>query len=311
MLGNDAWEPGIDPGRPVRVLLIGSDGRAATWIDGMVRAAWRGALVVARAEQLGDAILELRSQGAACVMLDASPLEGHWVWAVEQIRTAAPDVAIVVICDKDDEHQALAALNTGAQDCLTKGELSPARLCRSVRFAIQRKRFEARIAHDALHDPLTGLPNRTLFLDRLRVALDRARRSGATTAVLFLDVDDFKQVNDRLGHHAGDLLLVGLAKRLEATLRPMDTVARFGGDEFIFLLEELAGEREVVAIAQRISDATARAIPLGEDQVTVTVSIGIAIVSGAASTPQSVIQQADAAMYRAKEHGRARFELFG
>jgi diguanylate cyclase (GGDEF)-like protein len=91
----------------------------------------------------------------------------------------------------------------------------------------------------------------------------------------------------------------------------MDTVARFGGDEFIFLLEELAGEREVVAIAQRISDATARAIPLGEDQVTVTVSIGIAIVSGAASTPQSVIQQADAAMYRAKEHGRARFELFG
>src|SRR5207302_456993 len=148
------------------------------------------------------------------------------------------------------------------------------------------------------------------FLDRLSVALDRARRSGASVAVLFLDVDNFKDINDSRGHSAGDHLLVELAERLRTMLRPMDTVARFGGDEFTFLFEDLADEREVVAIAQRISDSAGLPFRLDGAQVTVTASIGIAIVADAAIPPEAVIQEADAAMYRAKEHGRARFELF-
>jgi diguanylate cyclase (GGDEF)-like protein len=252
----------------------------------------------------------LLDHAVSCVLLDVSGLEGDRTFAVEEIRTTAPGVAIVLLCEEVDEQQALAALGAGVQNCLAKPDLCPAWLRRAVKFAIESKRSETQLAHEALHDPLTGLPNRTLFLDRLRVALDRCRRSAAAITVLFLDVDNFKKVNDTFGHHAGDQLLVGLGDRLKGLLRPMDTVARFGGDEFTFLLEDLGDERDVVAIAQRISDSAGLPFRVEHAQVTVTVSIGITMVADPAIPAGIVIQQADAAMYRAKEHGRARFELF-
>src|SRR5207302_11060384 len=198
---------------------------------------------------------ELLGRSVSCVLVDVLALEGDKVAAVEQIRTEAPGVAIVLLCEEVEEQQALEALRAGAQDCVAKPELGPALLRRTMKFAIEGKRAETELAHQALHDPLTGLPNRALFLDRLGVALDRSRRSGSEIAVLFLDVDNFKKVNDTFGHHTGDQLLVGLGNRLKGLLRPMDTVARFGGDEFTFLLEDLGDERAVVAIAQRIRDS--------------------------------------------------------
>src|SRR5437764_3133345 len=153
----------------------------------------------------------------------------------------------------------------------------------------------------ALHDPLTGLPNRALFLDRLGVALDRSRRTNTAVAVLFLDVDKFKDINDSLGHDAGDKVLVGLADRLRTMLRPMDTVARFGGDEFTFLFEDLSSEREVVLIAERVSRAASAPVILDGRELAVTVSIGIAMVDDPATAVDTVIREADAAMYRAKE----------
>jgi diguanylate cyclase (GGDEF)-like protein len=128
--------------------------------------------------------------------------------------------------------------------------------------------------------------------------------------VVFLDVDNFKQINDSLGHAAGDALLVGLATRLRTMLRPMDTVARFGGDEFIFLFEDLADEREVVVVAERIIQVAQLPIALEAGETSITVSMGIAMVTDPAIAPDTVIREADAAMYRAKEHGRARYELF-
>jgi diguanylate cyclase (GGDEF)-like protein len=190
-------------------------------------------------------------------------------------------------------------------------ELSATRLTQALRFAIQRKHAETQLAFQALHDPLTGLPNRALYLDRLGVALDRSRRTGATVAVLFLDVDRFKRINDTFGHAAGDRVLIGLADRLGSTLRPMDTVARFGGDEFTFLFEDLAGEREAVLITERIRHVTSLPITLETGaETSVTVSIGIAVVSDPAVAPDLAIREADAAMYRAKELGRDRYELF-
>jgi diguanylate cyclase (GGDEF)-like protein len=191
-----------------------------------------------------------------------------------------------------------------------RSDLTPDRLRRAVRHAIERKRAETRLAHQALHDPLTDLPNRALFLDRLRVALDRSRRTGACVAVLFLDVDNFKDVNDSLGHATGDRLLAALAARLRTMLRPMDTVARFGGDEFTFLFEDLTSEREVVLIAERISHAASRPVALHEGPASITVSIGISVVSDPAVPVEDMIREADAAMYRAKELGGARFELY-
>jgi len=299
-----------DLGGAARVLLVEDDPRAAMLIGEMLRAAWSQSLIVAHAQRFADAIRELTDHGATCVLLGVPGQEGEPLAALTHLRSAAPDVPIIVLSDQSDEEVGLTAIKAGAQDFLVKSELHPALLHRAVRYAIERKRSEVQLAHQALHDPLTALPNRVLFIDRLSVALDRSRRTGAPVAVLFLDVDGFKPVNDTMGHAAGDRLLTVLADRFRELLRPMDTVARFGGDEFTFLFEALESEREAVLIAERIRHSAGRAIALGETESSVAVSIGIAIVSDPAVTPDSVIRDADAAMYRAKELGGARFELF-
>jgi diguanylate cyclase (GGDEF)-like protein len=293
-----------------RVLLIEDDPRAAMLIGEMLRAAWAQGLVIAHAQRFADATQELIDHGATCVLLDIPADDPDPLRTLEHLRSAAPDVPVIVLSDRADEDFGLAAVTAGAQDFLRASELNPVLLARAVRYAIERKRSEVDLAHQALHDPLTGLPNRALFIDRLTVALDRSRRTGAPVAVLFLDVDTFKQINDSMGHAAGDLLLTVLADRFHAMLRPMDTVARFGGDEFTFLFEELESEREAVLIADRITRTASQPLMLGDSEMTVAVSIGIAIVSDPSVAPESVIRDADTAMYRAKEQGGARFELY-
>jgi diguanylate cyclase (GGDEF)-like protein/PAS domain S-box-containing protein len=173
----------------------------------------------------------------------------------------------------------------------------------------QRETAE-RLAHQALHDPLTGLPNRVLFLDRLGHALERTERTGLQVAVLFLDLDRFKVVNDSLGHGAGDQLLVEVAHRLRTVVRPLDTVARFGGDEFTILLEDVPDEGQATTIAERIGVSISEPFDLSDSEVFVNTSIGIALGSGAAQSSEGLVRDADAAMYRAKEKGRARYEVF-
>jgi diguanylate cyclase (GGDEF)-like protein len=175
--------------------------------------------------------------------------------------------------------------------------------------AIERRTAEDQTQHEALHDPLTGLPNRTLFLDRLDHALAQASRHGASVSVLFLDLDQFKLVNDSLGHAAGDELLATVAPRLEQALRPGDTVARFGGDEFAILVEDIANERGATRVAERIAQALTRPFILRQREHFVSASIGIAIGTGS-EVPEAVIRDADAALYRAKERGRGGYEIF-
>jgi diguanylate cyclase (GGDEF)-like protein len=175
--------------------------------------------------------------------------------------------------------------------------------------ALDREDSEARMRHQSLHDSLTGLPNRSLFYDRIEHAFARARRGDSLVAVLLLDVDQFKTINDSLGHEAGDDLLVALSARLQQVIRGSDTVARLGGDEFVVLCE-VDSEAEAYAVAERIADAWERPIPVGTGgEIFVSASIGITI----ARRPQSaetMLREADAAMYRAKEGGRGRYELF-
>ena len=167
-----------------------------------------------------------------------------------------------------------------------------------------RQRAEAELAHRAFHDVLTGLPNRDLFADRLAAALARPRGEGQTIAVLFLDLDRFKLVNDTLGHPAGDQFLVAVGDRLRDCVRPGDTVARLGGDEFTVLLDGVRDQAEATAIAHRIGAALADPVELGGHEAVATASIGIALPTPAHRSAAELLHDADAALYRAKEAGR-------
>ena len=186
----------------------------------------------------------------------------------------------------------------------------PVRLVGSQSDITERKQAEKKLRHEALHDPLTGLPNRTYFLRRLESAASSRRREDGLFAVLFLDVDRFKVVNDSLGHTAGDRLLAAIAERLAASVRPYDVIARFGGDEFAVLLTSLADEAEARRIAERLQAALTKSFKVGEQEVFAAVSIGIAFGTGREETPVELLRNADAAMYRAKSLGKARYETF-
>jgi len=190
-------------------------------------------------------------------------------------------------------------------------------LTQAVRAERERREVEDRLAHQVLHDPLTGLPNRTLLFDRLAHALAGAKRRGSTVAVVFVDLDDFRLVNESLGHEAGDELLVAVACLLDQVVRGQDTMVRlgedtlvrFGGDEFVMVCEDVASERDAIAIAQRVTSALGAPLSVAGEQLFVTASTGLTISTNEA-TPDSVVGEAEAAMGRAKKRGRGRYELF-
>jgi diguanylate cyclase (GGDEF)-like protein len=174
-----------------------------------------------------------------------------------------------------------------------------------------RKQAESQLIHEALHDSLTGLPNRALFVNRLEMALQRSRREGRNRfAVLFADLDRFKVINDSLGHGIGDQLLLALADRLRGCVRVIDTVARLGGDEFGFLLEGVQDLRQVVRTAERLQEEVSRAFELSGHRVFTSGSIGIALGDGTSEGPEQILRDADIAMYRAKAQGRGCYAVF-
>ena len=185
------------------------------------------------------------------------------------------------------------------------------RLAGSQTDTTKRKRVEKQLLYDALHDPLTGLPNRTYFMAQLESARKAVRGAeGPSFGLLFLDVDRFKVVNDSLGHFVGDQLLVSIAERLKACVRPGDTICRLGGDEFAVLIENLTDVRDATQVADRIQKNLERPLEAGAQDVYAAVSIGIALSSAGRESPEDLLRDADIAMYRAKALGRRRYELF-
>jgi diguanylate cyclase (GGDEF)-like protein len=238
-----------------------------------------------------ERLLGMERPALGVVLLEVGPGPGA-LERVEHVRAATLGAALVVHAADEDDAAALEAVRSGAQEVLVRGRADGRTLARALRHAAERQERENALAHRALHDPLTGLPNRTLFFDRLRQALSRVGRGGTCLAVMFLDLDGFKAVNDARGHAAGDELLIAAGRALVAGLRGGDTAARIGGDEFVVLCEDVSGEAEARTIAERLLAG----LPLGA-------SVGVVLVADGAAEPEHVVREADAAMYVVKQRG--------
>ena len=290
----------------VRVLLVEDNPGDARLVHEMLRDADDGTVLTV-CERLATAEEPVARGLADLVLLDLSLPDSQGLEGLKRLRAAAPEVPVVVLSGLDDERIALEAVQAGAQDFLVKGQVESATLSRAMRYAVERQRAERRLARLAMRDALTGLPNRILFADRLEQALARASRApadGECVALMFLDLDGFKGVNDNYGHAAGDELLVQVARRLRAELRASDTVARLGGDEFTVLCEGVADDAAAMALAARIGAAIAKPYLLDDGRADVSAAIGVAVARPGGEDPAELLRRADAAMYEAKRAGQ-------
>ena len=249
------------------------------------------------------------------VICDREPFELSTTKAPSAQRAELEELAVhhCVVAPLIVENRCLGALRVGFAN---RGSMKGRELqvfttfANSVSAAAHNALLFDEVRERALRDPLTGLPNRALIEDRLQQAITRTERNGGRVAVLFLDLDRFKVINDSLGHQVGDDLLVSVSSRIRTVMRGSDTAGRFGGDEFVVLCEDIANEDVVLDVAQRLVDAFAEPFTLQGENVFLSASVGIAVASGGTCNATALVRDADAAMYKAKERGRNRFELF-
>jgi diguanylate cyclase (GGDEF)-like protein len=242
-------------------------------------------------------------------LLDLSLPDSHGLETFTKVYAHSPKVPIIVLTGNDDSALALSAVKAGAQDYLFKGRLERELLVRSMQYSIERKRYQEQLEHQANYDALTGLPNRSLLHDRLKQAVFTQRDRHAI-AVVFMDLDHFKFVNDSLGHSLGDKLLETVAQRLQSIVRDGDTVARLGGDEFVLILNDQSKGDVIFRAMQRILGKISEPMTIGNHELCITCSAGVSIYPNDGPDVESLLKNADVAMYRAKERGRNNFQFF-
>jgi diguanylate cyclase (GGDEF)-like protein len=280
---------------------IGLQGRSKIWRRIPLALSYsREAVASGKPVMIGDA-----TEAAAAVGHKVSP-DGV-AYAVAPLVTTHGFV-LGTICAVDPSPRAWTDADTGSLMDVANSLVAELELSSDV---LAKRATQEHLLYSTLHDALTGLPNRSLLVERIRHAMRRTSRHPEDIfAVLFLDLDRFKEVNDNLGHFAGDELLRAVARRLEACLRPEDTVARLSGDEFAILLESIAEISDAGRVAERIEEALSFPINLGGAEITTSASMGIVTSSLAQDQPEQLLRSADMAMYRAKAAGRARYEMF-
>jgi two-component system cell cycle response regulator len=284
-----------------RVLLVEDSPVQARVVAAQLEQGWDTPDSTVIASTLAMAIAALERETFNCVLLDLGLPDADGLEAVKRLRMAAPGVAIVVLSGQEDETLALLAVREGAQDYLVKGRVDHNHIVRAISYAIERKQQQAVLVHQALHDGLTGLANRAQIVSRIEIAVSRHHRHGEISAVIFLDLDGFKPINDQHGHAVGDRVLVEVARRLESIAsHRSDVVARLGGDEFVMLCEDttLAEARQTV---QHIRAALTEPIEIGAGApLMVGMSAGVATADNAEASAPDLLRDADAAMYTDK-----------
>lgn len=239
------------------------------------------------------------------ILLDLNLPDSTGLDTLESLNGWFPRIPIIVLTGLTDTELTMQSVQHGAQDYITKEECTSQLLTRVIYYAIERKRIEAKLKYLATHDSLTGLPNRSLFYDRLNLATKRTIRWNTgglnwKTAVIIMDLDNFKQINDTFGHESGDKVLRELAPRLRASLRQSDTVARLGGDEFAFVLEGILDEADAMFVTQKILKSLSEPILPEVGSKPLSASLGISLFPNDAEDIELLIRYADQAMYAAK-----------
>jgi diguanylate cyclase (GGDEF)-like protein len=291
----------------IRALLIEGDSSSAILTRDLLDGASDGLVDLVHVDQLAAAIERLGSEAFDVVLFRALALEQSDGERIDRLLVQAPGVPVIVLALLPEADLALPMIRYGAQDFWVAGRDTADTLLRAMRYAIERKPRLQRLAHQANYDLLTDLPNRYLFEDRLAHAAARAKRQNSPLAVLYLDMDGFKAVNDGLGHLAGDHVLRLVAKRLTGVARESDTVARVGGDEFAVVLESLAHVEDAAVVAQKILAALAEPFIEENRRFDLTCSIGISFFLLDGTDARSLLDHADRAMYRAKQLGGNRY----
>ncbi|HET6340304.1 MAG TPA: diguanylate cyclase [Polyangiales bacterium] len=260
--------------------------------------------------RLRDAIALLHERPFDTIVTDLSLPDARGLDAILRLQEAAPNATVVALTALDDEALSLQVVECGAQDYLVKERVDAESLARCLRHARERKRCAQRLTELARKDSLTGLANRSGFHERINLAAARARRMERRFAVMFLDLDCFKEINDQHGHDVGDTVLQVIGTRLAGVVREYDAVARLGGDEFAVLLDDLADTSEIQGLAERIAGVFSEPIVVGNNSYGPTASMGIAAFPDAGDTAAELLRCADQAMYVAKRRGRNRFHIY-
>jgi diguanylate cyclase (GGDEF)-like protein len=303
-------QPTVDLTKPMNVLLIEEDSEEAHTLKTLASDNGTNWAVIKWADRLSSGLKNLSEGLFDLILLNPSLPDSEGLESLNKILHETKEVPVIVINSHDDEELAVQAIQAGAQDFLSLDHLDRFHFLRALRHAVERQHILKHLEHSrmlerylAYHDTLTKLPNRQLFFDRLVQAIAHARRSEASVAVLFLDLDGFKLINDTMGHSAGDLLLISVANRLMSCVRESETASRFGGDEFAVILGGVNREQDAAIVAKRILEAFKLPHMIAEQESYVSPSIGISMYPDDGSDAETLVRNADIAMYLAKQEG--------
>jgi len=301
----------INKVKMIRVLHIEDDHVDARFVSEVISTHADNHCHITHAKTLTNAIKRLSRYKHDVVLLDLNLPDSKGLNTIDSLRERFPELPIVVLSGNNEEANALEAVRLGAQDYISKNVADAAQILHTLHYAIDRKEHEVNLTNLAFHDPVSGLANRNLFFNNLNQSMQRSDRTKARMALMFLDLDNFKIINDKHGHDAGDCVLRECAKRLTSCVRKQDLIARLGGDEFTIILENIKDRRNAERIARKIVASLSEPIDISGSRVISSASIGISFYDGQIEiSAETLIKQTDIAMVRAKKAGRNTYKYF-